>query len=191
MLPACQFLTVFTSESLSRTGVVQILRSSTSNSAPTMQRVSFFRRNRSRAQAWYNFQEVQLPKVLPACQFLTIFISESLSRTGVVRILLSSTSNSAPSLPVLNGFDFQIALVRRRGANFVDILGSRSFAPPRFSDLPLRSFGATEKHSILMHFVQFLPAKFFHVSHIRAIKHLCRPTSMLQDLPATFSLNFL
>ena len=55
-----------------------------------------------------------------------------------------STSKSAPGLPVFNDFDFQIALARRRGANFVDILGSRSFAPPRFSDLPLRAFEATK-----------------------------------------------
>ena len=47
-------------------------------------------------------------------------------------------------MPVFNDFDFQIALARRRGANFVDILGTRSSAPPRFSDLPLRAFEATK-----------------------------------------------
>ena len=77
-------------------------------------------------------------------QFLTILTSESLSRAGAVQILSRSTSKSAPGMPVFNHFDFQIALAHRRGANFVDILGSRSFAPPRFSDLPLRAFEATK-----------------------------------------------
>ena len=51
-------------------------------------------------------------------QFLTILTSKSLSRAGVVQILWSSTSKSAPNLPRFNDFDFQIALARRRGANF-------------------------------------------------------------------------
>ena len=38
---------------------------------------------------------------------------------------------SAPSTWCFNDFDFQIALARRRGANFGDILGSRSSAPAR------------------------------------------------------------
>ena len=54
-------------------------------------------------------------------QFLTILTSKSLSRAGVVQILRSSTSKSAPSMPRFNDFDFQIALARRRGANFVDV----------------------------------------------------------------------
>ena len=104
----------------------------------------FWLPNRSRAQAWCKFLGLQLPKVLRHRQFLTIFTSKSLSRVGVVQILRSSTSKSAPNMPVFNDFDFQIALARRRGANFVDILGSRSSAPPRFSDLPLRTFEATK-----------------------------------------------
>ena len=54
-------------------------------------------------------------------QFLTILASKYLSRAGVVQILSMSTSKSAPGMPVFNDFDFQIALVRRRGANFVDV----------------------------------------------------------------------
>ena len=149
--------------------------------------VPFFRKNRSRAQAWCNFCEAQLPKVPRHRQFLTILTSKSLSRAGVVQILSSSTSKSAPNMPVFYDFDFRIALARRRGANFVEILGSRSFAPPRFSDLPLRAFEATktmEKHSILRN---SYPPKSL-MSHICAVKHLCCPTSMLRDLPATFSI---
>ena len=82
--------------------------------------------------------------MLRACHVLTILTSKSLSRAGVVQILRSSTSKSAPTPPVFNDFDFQIALARRRGANFADILGTRSSAPPRFSDLPLRAFEATK-----------------------------------------------
>ena len=82
-----QFLTILTSESLSRAGVVQILRSSTSKSASV---VPFFRKNRSRAQAWCKFCEAQLPKVLRTCQRLTILTSESLWRAGVVQILSTS-----------------------------------------------------------------------------------------------------
>ena len=86
--------------------------------------VSFWRfwlPNRSRARAWCKFCETQLPKVVRTSQFLTILASESLSRAGVVQILRSSTSKSAPTMPVFNDFDFQIALARRRGANFVEI----------------------------------------------------------------------
>ena len=54
-------------------------------------------------------------------QFLTILTSKSLSRAGVVQILSMSTSKSAPGMPVFNDFDFQIALARRRGVNFVDV----------------------------------------------------------------------
>ena len=84
-------------------------------------------------------------------QFLTILISESLWRAGVVQILSRSTSKSRPNPRCFNDFDFQIALARRRGANFVDILDSRSFATPVFRtylcEPPKRqNYG---KHSIL------------------------------------------
>ena len=84
------------------------------------------------------------PKTPRDRQFLTSLTSKLLSRPSVVQFLSGSTSKTAPNMPVFNDFDFRIALARRRGANFVDILGSRSFAPPRFSDLPLRTFEATK-----------------------------------------------
>ena len=64
--------------------------------------------------------EVEPQKVLRDCHSLTILNSKSLSRAGVVQILATSTSKSAPRLPVFNDFDFEIGLVRRRGANFGD-----------------------------------------------------------------------
>ena len=81
----------------------------------------FWLPNRSLAQAWCKFCEVQLPKVLRACHALTILTSKSLSRAGVVQILSRSTSKSAPGMPRFNDFDFRIALARRRGANFVEV----------------------------------------------------------------------
>ena len=54
------------------------------------------------------------------CGVLTILTSKSFSRAGVVQILSTSTSKSAPNLSVFNDFDFQIVLARRRGANFAD-----------------------------------------------------------------------
>ena len=134
--------------------------------------------------------------MLPACQFLTILTSKSLSRAGVVQILSGSTSKSAPNMPVFNDFDFEIALARRRGANFVDILGSRSFASPVFrtylceSSKP-RNYGKTQ------HFAQFLPAKIPHVSHPRCKTSLlcnidaARPTGNFQYSRKLELLNFL
>ena len=61
------------------------------------------------------------PKTSRTPGVLTILTSESFARAGVVQILRSSTSKSAPNLPRFNDFDFQIALARRRGANFVDV----------------------------------------------------------------------
>ena len=104
----------------------------------------FWLPNRSRAQTWCKFSEAQLPKVLRTHGVLTILTSKSLSRADVVQIFRSSTSKSAPNPRCFSDFDFQIALARRRGVNFVDILNSRSFAPPRFSDLPFRTFEATK-----------------------------------------------
>ena len=62
----------------------------------------------------------ELQKASQAPGVLTILTSESLSRAGVVQILATSISKSAPRLSVFNDFDFQIALARRRGANFGD-----------------------------------------------------------------------
>ena len=58
------------------------------------------------------------PKTSRDRQFLTILTSESLSRAGVVQILRSSTSKSAPNMQRGAFFFVKIALARRRGANF-------------------------------------------------------------------------
>ena len=92
----------------------------------------FWLPNRSSAQAWCKFCEAQLPKVLRTCHALTILTSKSLSRAGVVQILSMSTSKSAPTPPVFNDFDFQIALARRRGANFVEINFQKCSEPTVF-----------------------------------------------------------
>ena len=65
-------------------------------------------------------------------QFLTILTSESLSRAGVVQFLRSSTSKSPPKPSSFNDFDFQIALARRRGANFVDANFQKCSGPASF-----------------------------------------------------------
>ena len=70
-----------------------------------------------RKALWTNF-ELQKTSRDPGA--LTILISKSFSRAGVVQILATSTSESAPAPSVFNDFDFQIALARRRGANFGD-----------------------------------------------------------------------
>ena len=115
--------------------------------------------------------------MLRTSQFLTILTSKSLSRAGVVQILSMSTSKSAPGLPVFNDFDFQVALARRRGANFVGILGSRSSATPVFRTYlcepsKRRSYGKTQP------FAQFLLAKISRVSHV------CCKTSLLSNIDA-------
>ena len=148
-------LTILTSESFARAGVVQILGSSTSKSAPNMQRGAFFS-------------------------------YKSLSRAGVVQILSISTSKSAPGLPVFNDFDFQIALARRRGANFVDILGSRSAATAVFRTYLCepskpRNYGKTQR------FAQFLPAKTSMCENIDA----ARATGNFQYSRKLELLNFL
>ena len=73
-----------------------------------------------RAQAWCKFWRLQLPKLLRRRQFLTILTCVSLSRAGVVQILTTSTSKTAPRPSVFNDFDLRIAVARRRGANFDD-----------------------------------------------------------------------
>ena len=109
----------------------------------------------------------------------------------MVQILQSSTSKSAPNPQHFHGFGFRIALTRRHGANFVDVLRSRSFAPPCFSDLYLCEPSKPRTYGKTQHFAQFLPAKISYVSHLRCKTSLCCPTSMLQDLAATFSISKL
>ena len=70
--------------------------------------------------------------MLQTCHVLTILTSKSLSRAGVVQILSMSTAKSAPGMPVFNDFHFQIALARRRGANFVDVNFKKRSEPTVF-----------------------------------------------------------
>ena len=199
-LRGSQFLTILTSKSLSRAGVVQILPTSTSKSAPTLsvfndfdfqivvahrrganfadfnfQKSSealsfkqFWLPNRSHAQAWF-------PKVLRRCQFLTILTSKSLSRTGLVQILPTSTSKSAPAPSVFNDFDFQIALARRRGANFATSWAADPPHPP-----VLRSWlsqpAKPQNYGKTQHFAQFLPAKSSCLTSL--LYHICAITSL-------------
>ena len=124
--------------------------------------------------------------MLPACQFLTILTFKSLSRAGVVQILSRSTSKSAPNPRRFNDFDFQIALARRRGANFVDILDSRSFATPVFRTY-LCELSKRQNYGKTQHFAQFLPAKTSLLSNIYA----ARPTGNFQYSRKLELLNFL
>ena len=61
------------------------------------------------------------PKTSRDRQFLTVLTSKSISRAGVVQILRSSTSKSAPNPRCFNDFDLQIALARRSGAIFAKL----------------------------------------------------------------------
>ena len=67
-----------------------------------------------------NFNEFNFQKCSDHAIFFTILTSNSCSRAGVVQILVTSTSKSAPTPSVFNDFDFQIVLARRRGAYFGD-----------------------------------------------------------------------
>ena len=117
---------------------------------------------------------------------LTVLTSKSRSRAGVVQILSRSTSKSAPGLPVFNDFDFQIALARRRGANFVDILGNRSFATSVFRTY-LCELSKRQNYGKTQHFAQFLPAKTSLLSNIDA----ARATGNFQYSRKLELLNFL
>ena len=75
---------------------------------------------------WNVLKSLRLPrqkhfepqKVVRDPSVLTILTSKSFSCAGVIQILATSTSKSAPRLLIFNDFDFQIVLARRRGANF-------------------------------------------------------------------------
>ena len=200
-------LTILTSESFSRAGVVQILATSTSKSAPTpsvfndfdfqivvarrrganfgdlnfqkwprtLSFLRFWLPNRSRAQAWCKFWQLQLPKAVRGFQLLTILTSKSRSRAGVVQILPTSTSKSGPAPSVFNDFDFQIVLARRRGANFVT---SWATDPPH--PLVLRTWlfepAKPQNYGKTQHFAQFLPAKSSCLTSL--LYHICAITSL-------------
>ena len=76
--------------------------------------------------------DFQPPKTSRAPGVLTILTSKSLSRAGVVQILPTSTSKSGPNPRCFNDFDFQIALARRRGANFVEVNFQKCSEPTVF-----------------------------------------------------------
>ena len=63
---------------------------------------------------------------------LTILTFKSCWRAGVVQILVASTSKSALAPSVFNDFDFQIAVSRRRGANFADFNFQKCSEPVSF-----------------------------------------------------------
>ena len=75
----------------------------------------------SKSQRLPREKHVQPPTTPRDRQFLMSLTSKSLSCAGLVQILQGSTSKSPPGLPVFNDFDFQIALARRRGANFAKL----------------------------------------------------------------------
>ena len=146
--------------------------------------------------------------MLRTCHVLTILTSKSLSRAGVAQILQSSTSKSAPNMPFFNDFDFQIALARRRGANFVDVNFQKCSEHASFERfwLPNRSraqawckFCRHLRQPILRTTSLFGPTFANLRSHETTEKHsisrnsyppkhLCCQTSMLQQLPATFNI---
>ena len=172
-------LMILASKSLSRHSVVQILPRSTSTSAPNLSVFNDFgfqiilARRRGANFAKLNFQKCS--EHAAWC----LFSQKSLSRAGVVQILRSSTSKSAPSVRVLKILNTK-SLSRAGVVLFCWHLGQPVLRNSRFSELTLRALGARKLKT--QHFAQFLPAKSL-MCCICAVKHLCRPTSMLQDLP--------
>ena len=123
---------------------------------------------------------------------LTILTSESLSRAGVVQILRSSTSKSAPTPSVFNDFDFRIALARRRCANFVEINFQSAPTPPVFNDFDFQIALARRRGA---NFVDILGSRSFATPVFRT--YLCEPSKrqnygktqhFAQFLPAKTSL---
>ena len=79
-----------------------------------------------------NFAKLNFQKCSEHAAWCLFFVKNALART-LVQILSSSTSKSDPTPPVFNDFDFQIALARRRGANFVDVNFQKCSGPASFS----------------------------------------------------------
>ena len=106
---------------------------------------------------------------------LTILTSKSFSRAGVVQFLATSTSKSAPRLSVFNDFGFQIALARRRGANFATSWAADPPHPP-----VLRSWlsqpAKPQNYGKTQHFAHFLPAKSSCLTSL--LYHICAITSL-------------
>ena len=136
---------------------------------PVFQR--FWLPNRARARAWCKCWRLQLPKVLRPCQFLTILTSKPLSRAGVVQILPTSTSKSAPTLSILT-----ILTSKSLCSAGVVQISAASWAvdPPQppflgADFLSQRSHKTMEKHSISRNSYPPNP----HVTHLCCITYLC------------------
>ena len=116
----------------------------------------------------------ELPKMSRDRPFLTMLTSKSIARAQAWREFCGSQLPKAlrprSVVPVFS----QKSLSR---AGVVQILSTSWGAGPR-------SHETMEKRSILRN--SYRPKSL--MSHICAVKHLCCPTSMLQDLPATFSI---
>ena len=117
----------------------------------------------SLARAWCKFYGAQLQKALRTHCALTILTSKSLSHHIVAQILRSWTSKSAPTPSVFNDFDFQIALSHSVGQIF-----STSWAADPPHHLAFRSWLCESSRPKSL------------MSHIYAVKYLCRRTSMLK-----------
>ena len=165
--------------------MVQILPTSTSKSAPNLSVFNDFDFQIVLARrAWCTFCRLQLPKVLRTSQLLTILASKSFSRAGVVQILATWTSKSAPAPSVFNDFDFQIPLARRRSANF----GTSWPADPPHPPV-LRSWlsqpAKPQNYGKTQHFAHFLPSKSSCLTSL--LYHICAITSLGWQI---FSSNF-
>ena len=130
--------------------------------------------------------------MLRDCQFLTILISKSVSRAGVVQILATSTSKSVGHRQFLTILTSKSLLRRAQaGCKFCRRLGqpilrARPFLGADFSRQ--RSHETMEKHSVCRKYAQVLPAKQNLISHIWAVSHLRDRISWLTDLQRQLSV---
>ena len=125
-------------------------------------------------------QILRSSKALRACHVLTIFTSATWCKFCGAQLQKMLRARG-----VFYSFDFEIALAPQ-----LQILATSWAAdPPQLPFLgtdfaSLRSLKTMEKHGISHN---SYPPKSL-LSRSCAVKHLCSQTSMLQDLPATFSI---
>ena len=166
---------------------------------------------------WCKFWQLELSKVLRRRQFLTILTSKSFLRAGVVQILATSTSKSAPRLSVFNDLTFKscsragvvqiLATWTSKSAptpsvfndfGFQIVLARRrdaNFATSWAADPPhppvLRSWlsqpAKPQNYGKTKHFAHFLPAINLHVSHLCCITS-ARSHLLDRSSAATFSI---
>ena len=143
--------------------------------------------NLSRAQAWCIFWQLKLPKVLRGCQFWTILTSQSLSRAGVVQILATSISISAPNSQfwtILTSKSLSRAGVVQILSHLEQpILRTRPFLGADFPSQ--RSHKTMENTAFLA-----IPTRQILMSHISAVPHLCCITSLLYHICGITSLGW-